>query len=171
MLDPTDAIVTTGPNNQSDAFILQRQFSAPTSGVEWEQIGTGLRSEFGIYTVFDTTQYTGSIITITNEINSMLLLDITIQPSANSLVQNTLTFTLPGLGQTFEIDIHTASADRPFQDIGISFRNSILGVLLNCNLSDFKKLPSAPDQLSTDNGRVTIFGDQATVSFFAIECV
>lgn len=162
-LSPDDAEIVSGPTGEPDAFLLQRRLSALTSGIEWELIGAGLPSQFGLYTVFDTVQYSGSILSITSETNSRLLLDVMLLPSTTSQDRNTLTFIFPGLSP-ISIDIPAvAPGESPFQDIGVRLKDSLLVVTVNCSIVDFAPLPNAPDSLSLDDARVSIFGNQATV--------
>ena len=161
----SDAVVANGPKDEPDAFMLLRQLSTSTSvnDIEWNLIGTSLPSEFGLYTIFNTEQYTGSILSIVNDISQMQLLDIALQRSSlNSPDQNSLIFTLPGLSP-ITIDIPAASSS-PFQNIGVRLKNSILTVIVDCSVIHFESIMDAPEPLRVQDSSIRIFGSQATVS-------
>lgn len=162
-LPPSDATATNGPSGALDALMLQKELTAATSGVEWELIGAQLPSEFSVYTVFDTVQYTGSILSVTSGNNVMPVLDITLQRPVGLSDFNTLNITLPGLSP-ITVDVLAASGAASFQYIGISLKGSLLVVLLNCSIVDIVTLQGVPDKLPVADGMVAIFGSQAIVS-------
>lgn len=155
----SDAILTDG------AFQLQRELSIPIDTTDLRLIGAHLSSQFGLYTVFNTVQYTGSVIFITSDDDSTPLFTIMLQASDTSPNFNSLRISLRGLESTFELP--AATTDSPFQDIGIKLQDSLLVISLNCTVIDFAilKNESVRSAMSLTGGRVRIFGPNAIVSW------
>lgn len=164
-LPSSDAIEVNGPNDKLDAFRLQRQLVASIESKELELIAALLPSQFGLYTVFNTLEYTGSIISITNGDDSTPLLDITLEVSDTVPDTNSLKISLRGLDFTF--DLPTASQNSPFQNIGIKLMDSVLVLTLNCTIVDFVILRNRSDAVALTDARVSIFGEDAVVSLIA----
>lgn len=161
----SDAILTDGPTGDLDAFQLQRELSTPIDSMDLELIGALISSQFGLYTVFNTLQYTGSVISITSDDDSTPLLDIALQTSDSSPDLNSLRISLRGLDSVF--DLPAATLDSPFQDLGIRLQDSLLVVSLNCTIVDFAILQNESDDgaMSLMGGRVSVFGPDAIVSW------
>jgi hypothetical protein len=159
-LSSSDATVIDSSNDEPDTLQLHRPLSASIMDKELELIGTLLSSQFGLYTVFNTFEYTGSILAITNGNDNTTLLDVSLEASLNT---NILRISLRGLD--FAFNLPTASLVSPFQAIGLKLRESVLIVTLNCTIVDFDILRNKSDPITLSNGRVRIFGEDAIVSF------
>ncbi len=158
-----DAVLTEGPTGEIDAVVLQRRFTSPTNRMEWNLIGAEIPFEFGIYTVFNSYEYRGTILSVTNQNAALPVMDVTIAESNNSSDMKSLIISLPGLDPVI-LDIPSASEESPFQNIGIRLRNSQLLAVVNCSVADFVSISDVPDQLVTTNATVEIFGESAIVS-------
>ena len=163
------AVVIEGPTDELDAFHLQMPLSASIDSKELELIGSLVSSQFGLYAVFNTVQYTGSIISITNGADSITngadstsLLDVSLEVSDAAPGVNTLTVSLQG--KDYNFDLPVATSDSPFQAIGIKLMDSVLVVTLNCTILDFVILQSTSPPVTLANGTVSIFEEDAIVS-------
>lgn len=161
-LPSSDAMVTAGPSDELDAFQLRRQLSASTESRELELIAALVPSQFGLYMVFNTFQYIGSVISITNGDDATPLLDITLQLSDTIPDTNSLKISLRGLD--FAFDLPAPTLNSPFQDIGIKLKDSVLVITLNCTIVDFVILQNKSNAVALTSGRVSIFGEDAVVS-------
>ena len=157
------ASLTTGPSDMLDAYQLERQLNASITGPEWQIIANDFPDQFGLYTVFNASDFEGSIISIRNE--SGIEFDISLLRDMNSS-DDALFVTLPGLS-TFIVTIPTSVGLRDrenFQSLGVRLSHYQLVVLVDCELVDFVNLPEPPLPLPVMGAEVTVFDDQAIVS-------
>ena len=162
-LSSHDASVTTGPTGILDAFSLERELNMSTFGLEWELIGAEFTSQFGLYTVFNASEYEGSIISISSE--SGFMFDVSLRRSKNS-TQDYLSVTLPRL-KTLRIYIPESvnlRSSSSFQSIGLRLKHYHLLVIVNCTVVNFIDLPQPSQPLPVADGVVQVFGDEAIVS-------
>lgn len=134
-----------------------------TFGLEWELIGAEFTSQFGLYTVFNASEYEGSIISISSE--SGFMFDVSLRRSKNS-TQDYLSVTLPRL-KTLRIYIPESvnlRSSSSFQSIGLRLKHYHLLVIVNCTVVNFIDLPQPSQPLPVADGVVQVFGDEAIVS-------
>ncbi len=157
-----DALLTVGPSGMLDAFSLERELNTSTVGPEWEQISQDFPTQFGLHTVFNASEYEGSIISISNK--SGLIFDVSLSRTENS-TGDTLTVTLPGLS-SFHIRIPEGAnlRDGSFQSLGIRLVHYQLVVVVDCVVVNFVDLVDPILPLPVTGGEVRVFGDQAIVS-------
>ncbi len=159
-----DVSTAPGPTGRLDAFSLERGLNVSTSGREWEFIAHEFPTQFGLYTVFNVSQYEGPILSIGG--GSGFMFDVTLRRAENSSTfSDYLMVTLPGLS-TLRIDIPTSANLRSssFQSLGIRLRHYQLLVIVNCTIVNFVNLPQPSQPLPVDDGVVQVFGDEAIVS-------
>lgn len=172
-LPSSNGVIIEGPTDELDAFHLQRTLFASMNSKELELIGSLVSSQFGLYAVFNTIQYSGPIISITNDADSISLLDVSLEvsdtvPSVNAvsdIVPGTNTLRVSLQGTEFSFELPAAPSDSPFQAIGIKLMDSVLIVTLNCTIIDFVILRNTFPPVALANGTVSIFGEDAIVSF------
>lgn len=172
VVSPSDAVSVNGPSSKPDAFQLQRQLSAPTSGKQWELIAAQLPTQFGFYASFNALMFEGSIVSLVNTVDNSELLVISYS-SQDSVGTDTLVITIPG-NNPVSFEVPSATTDLPFHDIGIELDGSFLIVTLNCVILNFTSLEEDPLPLSlSDDVVVNVFENQAIVRhlFQAIVCV
>ena len=160
-----DATKATGPSGMMDAFNLQRELNTSTSGAEWNLIGVEFPSQFGLYTVFNASQYEGSILSVSN--GSGLIFDVSLR-RADDDTNDVLIISLPGLS-TIRVNISDSSGLRDstsFQGIGIRLKHYQLLVIVNCVVVNFINLEDMPQPLPVSDGTVQVFENQAIVSQF-----
>ena len=134
-----------------------------TLGLEWRFIGAEFPSQFGIYIVLNTSQFEGSLLSISSE--SGFIFDVSLRRSENS-TRDFLSISLPGLN-TLEInlpddvDIQDSSS---FQRLGIRLRHYQLLVIVNCRVVSFVDLPQTSLPLPVSNGTLRVFENDVIVS-------
>lgn len=158
-----DASLALGPTGLLDAFSLERQLNTSTFGSEWQIIGADFPSQFGLFTVFNASQYEGSIISVSDD--SEFIFDVSLRRSENSS-DDSLLVTLPGLDTLTVIIPESANLRDPFsfQSLGIRLSRYQLLVLVNCDVVNFVDLSDSPLPLPVSDGEVRIFDDEAIVS-------
>lgn len=158
-----DASLTTGPTGMLDAFMLERQLNESTTGLEWQVIGEDFPDQFGLYTIFNASDYEGSIISVRN--GSAFAFDISLRRDVNSS-DDILFVTLPGL-ETLRITIPASAGLRgsqSFSSLGVRLTCCQLLVLVNCVVVNFVDLPEPYLPLPVFEGEVSVFDDEAVVS-------
>ena len=165
-LSPHDASLTRGPDGTLDAFALQRQLNLSTLGLEWLQIAENFSMQFGLYSVFNLSDYEGSVLTISD--GSGFAFDVSLRMSDNS-TGDELVVTLPGLS-TLRIGIPASTSLRDgFQRLGIRLTHYQLQVVVNCEVVNFVNLDFDGENSSFplpvfDDALVEVFGGAVTVS-------
>lgn len=157
------ASLVPGPTGRLDAFRLQHELNSSTSDLEWRLIGQDFPSQFGLYAVFNASDYEGSIFSIRDQ--SGLIFDVSLLRSANNSY-NFLSVILPGLGP-FVIDIPSSAnlADRSsFRRLGLRlFRDQLL-LIIDCQVVNFVDLDRPPVPLPVGDTTVEVFEEGAVVS-------
>lgn len=146
-----------------DAFALERELNTSTLGPEWQQIAENFSTQFGLYVVFNASDYEGSIITISD--GSGFAFDVSLQRSENS-TGDVLSVTLPGLS-TLRINIPASTNLRDsssFQSLGVRLSHYQLLVIVDCDVVNFVNLEDPSLPLPVTDGEVRVFGGEAIVS-------
>ena len=160
-IDEDGAMLVLGPNGLLDAFALMRELSGPMEGREWELIGEDFNTQFGIYAIFDSSNYAGDIISIGNGILTQFSLSLNSSEDAPNEKQ-TLTIALPNFSFDFEVDIPT-QGDDAFQSIGIALEDERLVITVNCTVADIIPVEFDVGNLPSDDAGITIFTEPTTV--------
>ena len=127
-------------------------------GREWELIGLDFDTQFGVYTTFDTLNYTGSIISISNGVLSEFILSLN---NSGDLLQ-TLSIRLPNFSFDFEVEI-PLQGDDAFQSFGVALEEGRLIITVNCTVIDIISVESTVGNLPSEGATVTIFSEPTTV--------
>lgn len=162
-LSSHDASLSTGPRGVLDAFTLERELNTSTTDSEWQQIAENFTSQFGLFTVFNTSEYEGSIITISD--GSGFAFDISLRRSENS-TEDELVVTLPGLS-SLRIRIPASANLRDmssFRSLGVRLSHYQLLVIVDCAIVNFANLEEPSLPLPVSGGEVRVFGGEAMVS-------
>lgn len=157
------ASLVSGPTGRLDAFSLQEELNSTTDSLEWELIGQDFPSQFGLYTVFNASDYEGSIFSINDRTD--VIFDVSVLRVENSS-SDVLFITLPGLS-VLAVDIPESANFRDtssFQRLGIRLVHYQLLVIIDCTVVNFVNLERPPLPLSVENSRVEVFSGGATVS-------
>ena len=157
------ASLVTGPSGQLDAFRFQDELNTSTGTLEWELIGQDFPSQFGLYTVFNASEYEGSIFSVS--FGFEVIFDVSLSKLENSSI-DALFITLPGLSMlTIKIpesaDFRDSSS---FRTLGIRLAHYQLLVIIDCMVVSFVRLEQPPLPLLVENSRVEAFSGGAIVS-------
>jgi len=119
-------------------------------------------SQFGLYVVFDPSNYEGSILTVRN--NSDVFFEISLFASNDT--RSVLLVTLPGLGTNLveipeDVDLQNASS---YRSLGVRLFNYQLLVIVDCEVVNFLNLERSPDPLPVGTSSVEFLEEGARVS-------
>ena len=168
--DIPDSLVSIvpGPSGLLDAFSFQEELNTTTDDQEWELIGQDFPSQFGLYTVFNASEYEGSIFSVISKTNDVIF-DVSLWRSEYKNGDD-LVIMLPGLSEfTVEIPASVNFRDQSsFQTLGIRLFHYQLLVIIDCIVVNFVNLEEPPLPLPVEDNRVEVFSGGATVS--SIQC-
>lgn len=157
------ASLVTGPSGQLDAFQFQEELNTSTDRLEWELIGQDFPSQFGLYTVFNASEYEGSIFSVS--VGTEVIFDVSLWKLENSS-SDALFIILPGLSAlTVEIPESVNFRDASsFRRLAIRLAHYQLLVIIDCSVVNFVSLEQPPLPLQVENSRVDAFSGGAIVS-------
>ena len=157
------ASLVPGPTGRLDAFRLRDELNSSTTNLEWQLIGQDFPARFGLYAVFNASDYQGSIFSISDK--SGVLFDVSLWRSSND-TYSFLSVTLPGLGPLV-IDIpDSANLADPssFRSLGVRLFHYQLLVIVDCAVVNFVDLERPPSPLPVGDTTVEVFEEGAVVS-------
>lgn len=163
-----DISLAVGPTGELDAYRLERELNASTSdSSEWDMLGVDFPNQFGLYIIFNVSDYEGSIVSVSND--SGLVFDVSLRSSEN-LTNDVLEVTLPGL-DTLEFNLPDGldlRGSNSFQSVGIRLHHYQLLVIVNCTVVSFLDLPESSQPLPVSEGVVRVFSDETVVRQYYI---
>ena len=162
-IEEDGAFLVPGPNGFLDAFVLTEELSAPTNGREWELIGMDFDTQFGVYTTFDASDYTGSILEINNGVLSEFVLSLNSSAAAAMNDSKMLSIRLPNFSFDYDVEI-PLQGENTFQSLGVALEEERLVITVNCSVIDIIPVEFAVGTLPTGGATVNIFSEPTTVS-------
>ena len=163
------ADIVKGPTGKLDSFELKDDLNTTTSDLEWQLIMQNFPSQFGLYIIFDPSNYEGSIFTIHN--GSDVFFDVSLFTSVNG--SRVVSVTLPGLGTSFleipeNVNFLNGSS---YRRLGIRLFKYQLLAIVDCEIVSFVNLEQLPDPLPVGTTTVEALEEGAKVSCHAIRVV
>lgn len=153
------ASLAVGSDGSMSAFSLTRPLAATTSTIEWEIIAAKSDTTFSVYTVFDASAYTGTLLTIGNQFQVYL------NTRTNfGLTSQTLTIELPGVADAVQVEI---PAQAGYRSVGIRLDMERLAVVVDCNVLDIVLVGDQVTPINITDEEITVFSQPITVSNIA----
>lgn len=157
------ATIVPGPSGQLDAFQLNDELNSTTSDLEWQLIRQDFPSQFGLYTVFNSSNYQGPIFAIRDAQNN-LIFEVSLWRSQNNSY-NVLSVILPGL-DPIAINLPPSANLNDFstfRSLGLRLFHYQLLVIVDCRVVNFVNLERPPSPLPVGDTRVEVFDEGAVV--------
>ncbi len=156
------ATIVRGPGGRLDAFLLNDDLNSTTSNIEWQLIRRDFPSQFGLYAIFNSTDYQGPIVIIRDGSDNIVF-EVSLWRSMNTSY-DVLSVTLPGLDPiAVSIPASVNLNDRSFRNLGLRLFHYQLVVIIDCQVVNFVNLEQPPRPLPVNNTRVEVFDEGAVV--------